>query len=118
MDDKPESLVGRENPYTCQKCGKFTTTIHVDHGVTPFLLDCRATPGCRGMAQSAFYPRGPRPSHVPPPAWEWYKPAPSQKLKPWEREHVEQGGVLLRPHVVKTEPDPRPDDPTRPEPPR
>ena len=93
-----ESLVGRENPYVCQSCGKLTTTIHVDHGVTPFMLYCRATPGCKGMAYSSMYPKGPRPPHIPEPAWEWYKPTDAElaTMKPWARDHVEQGGVLLR----------------------
>jgi hypothetical protein len=99
-----ESLVGRENPYVCQSCGKLTTTVHVDDGVTPFMLNCRATPGCKGMSYSSFYPKGPRPAHVPPPAWEWYRPADDQPLKDWEADHVAQGGVLLRPAAARRMP--------------
>lgn len=29
---------GRENVYTCRKCGAYTTTIDRDEGVTPFLI--------------------------------------------------------------------------------
>lgn len=91
-----ESLVGRQNPYVCKECGGVTNTIHVNDGVTPFMLDCRATDGCKGMATSSFYPRGPRPARIPAPTWEWYTPGADQPLKNGERYHVEQGGVLLR----------------------
>jgi hypothetical protein len=92
-----KSLVGRENPYTCKVCGGVTNTIHVDHGVTPFMLDCRATPGCKGMAVSSMYPMFERPAHIPEPTWEWYRPGPSQHLRVWEARHVAQGGALIRP---------------------
>ncbi len=68
------------------------------------MLDCRATPGCGGMATSSMYPRGPRPAHIPAPTWEWYRPnlAAFPDLKPWERDHVAQGGALLRPLSPET----------------
>lgn len=92
--DMSESLIGRENPYTCEACGKVTNTIHADDGVTPFMLNCRATPDCKGLAVSAIYP-----AHIPAPTWEWYRPASKElpTLKDWEADHVAQGGALIRP---------------------
>lgn len=96
------SLVGRENVYTCQKCGGFTVTVDVDDGVTPMFMGCRAKKNCDGYAGSAMYPPGPRPQHVPAPAWEWYRPAPEalSGLTVSERDHVEGGGLLLRRRVA------------------
>lgn len=95
------SLKGRENVYTCRNCGGHTVTIDVDEGVTPFLLDCRASGregDCDGIAQSACYPKGLRPPQIPAPAWEWYKPSPSEarKLNRAMKQHVRAGGLLIR----------------------
>lgn len=91
----------RENVYVCEKCGRYTVTVDVDEGVTPFLLGCRAAGSegvCKGLAQSQFYPKGPRPPHIPAPAWEWYKPdaAELERSTPDMREHAEKGGLFLR----------------------
>jgi len=65
------------------------------------MLGCRASGNegdCPGMAASQFYPRGPRPPHIPPPAWEWYKPDTSELSRSSRemREHAEKGGLFLR----------------------
>lgn len=90
--------IGGENVYTCEECGGFTSTIDVDEGVTPFMILCRARPDCHGWAQSAMYPKGPRPPRIPAPAWEWYKPGADEMLtlSPANLGHVKQGGLLLR----------------------
>lgn len=96
------SLIGRENVYTCKRCGGFTVTIDVDDGVTPMFIECRTPPpgagACNGTAASAMYPPGPRPPNIPPPAWEWYRPLPEEvaRLTMGMADHVEQGGLLLR----------------------
>lgn len=96
------SLIGRENVYTCKRCGGFTVTIDVDDGVTPMFIECRSPPpgteDCKGMAASAMYPVGPRPPNIPPPAWEWYSPSPNERatLSWGDADHVERGGLLLR----------------------
>lgn len=92
------NLKGRENAYECPVCGGYTTTVNVDDGVTPMFLACRVTPGCPGRAASLIYPEGPRPAHIPPPAWEWYRPSRRERrsLDPVTREHVEMGGLLIR----------------------
>lgn len=92
---------GAENVYTCRVCHGYTVTVDRDEGVTPFLLDCRASGkwgDCSGQAESAFYPKGPRPLHIPAPAWEWYKPEADEYkwLSGAIKEHVDQGGLLIR----------------------
>jgi len=88
------------NAYVCEKCRYITLTVHVDKGVTPMFLGCRNPKGCDGTATSFVY-------QLPGalamsingkllPTHEWYKPGPDEKLTAGERDHVEQGGVLLR----------------------
>lgn len=96
------SFHGRENVYTCDRCGGFTVTIDVAEGVTPFMIECRAsgkTGECPGRAVSAFYPKKPWPPHVPATAaWEWYRPNDREirRLDRGSRDHVKNGGLLLR----------------------
>lgn len=93
-------LIGRENVYVCPECNGYTVTIDVDEGVTPFLLKCRAKGDgmCTGMAVSSCYPKGPRPTNMPAPAWEWYKPKGMdyQKLSSEMKRHVDKGGLYIR----------------------
>ncbi len=98
------SSKGRENVYICPVCGGYTTTIDVDDGVTPMFLRCRATGkvgDCPGMAVSEMYPEGPRPAHIPPPAFEWYRPSDDEaaKMEPAMQEHVRKGGLEIRPRT-------------------
>lgn len=83
------------NQYVCEGCGYVTTTVNRAEGTTPFLILCPRRPKCRGMARSRFY-------RVAPgvvPSYEWYRPEgePLAKLNLSTREHVELGGLLLRP---------------------
>ncbi len=84
----------RKNVYRCEKCGGETVTVDRDAGVTPFMINCRATPGCDGESQSSFY-------RVPQdltPKWEWYRPGALERLRltVYVNDHVKQGGLLLR----------------------
>ncbi len=83
------------NVYTCPDCHVDMVTVDVDEGTTPFMLGCRSTPGCEGMAESHFYV--PDPGHGPP-RWEWYKPSAKQikKASPGMRHHAELGGLFIR----------------------
>ncbi len=95
------SFKAKENVYTCPVCRGYTTTIDVDEGVTPMFLRCRATGkvgDCPGMAISEMYPEGPRPAHIPPPAFEWYRPSPDEveKMDPDMQMHLRAGGLELR----------------------
>ena len=97
------------NHYVCQRCRQTTVTKHEDDGVTPFLLGCRATPGCNGTAQSSFY-RGPQDPNQNVHGI-WFRPKNAMALKKEllkfhrrfraeMREHVEKGGCLLREMTV------------------
>lgn len=98
------SLAGRENVWTCAKCGAMLVTVDRVAGVTPFFMRCGAynPNGCGGDMRSAFYPTGPRPPNIPPPTHEWYSPDEKErkrlrKKEPGLYEHVAQGGLLIRP---------------------
>jgi hypothetical protein len=86
-----------KNAYTCRDCGYTFVTIHVDDGVTPFGIMCRAATDCSGMAGSHFYKLSPAVAKIAP-TFEWYKPTENNPLMddPAVREHVECGGVMLR----------------------
>lgn len=97
--------VGRRNVYRCGECGGTIVTVDRDAGVTPSSLACRAkgdprdpASDCRGTMFSGFYP-DPFPEGLPEPAWEWYAPGPAEarRLDEESRDHVERGGLLLRP---------------------
>lgn len=94
------NLVGRMNVYTCRLCRGYTVTIDRDEGTTPFLIGCRASGregDCKGQAESAFYPQGPKPPHIPEPAWEWVTfSGDIEKLPPMQREHARLGGLFLQ----------------------
>lgn len=91
---KSEAQRGRVNIYTCNDCGERVATKDTDVGVTPFMIGCRATDGCRGMMQSSLY-RVSDPSLAP--SLEWYRPDSTEGLSNGERQHVEMGGLLMRP---------------------
>lgn len=87
------------NGYTCHHCGEVTMTYHVDEGVTPMFLTCRATEGCTGRAVSMMYPPAPFPGELAAlPRWEWYRPSPraAKRMNPAMRDHVRRGGLALR----------------------
>lgn len=94
MGESDMSETPRINRYDCQKCGRHIITIDRDYGVTPFMLLCLATEGCKGCMYSRFYrdPRG-------VPMFEWYSPDIAERavLDAGTMAHVEQGGLLIRP---------------------
>jgi hypothetical protein len=85
---------GKKNIYICQSRGHQTVTIDREDGVTPFMIRCRF-PDCTSMAESSFY----RVDQTLEAFHEWYRPdaAERAKLHPATLEHVERGGLLLRP---------------------
>lgn len=88
------------NAYKCDTCGRCTVTIDVDPGVTPMFLACRRTDGCRGTGVSAGYPASPIPPNLQQHLdWEWAIPTREEwaQLSSAEREHVEKGGLILKP---------------------
>lgn len=81
-------VMEKKNQYVCPE-GHSTVTIEHDEGTTPFLIKCTK---CTCMAMSRFYrvDREAKPTH------EWYKPD-IMTVKPYEKEYVLNGGLLLRP---------------------
>ena len=86
-------MSARLNMYTCRECHGNIVTVDRDEGVTPFMLKCRAWPGCGGPMQSHFY-RGVTERETP--TYEWFKPTDLTGLDEGMREHVERGGLVLR----------------------
>jgi len=91
------------NGWYCSTCGQVTVVVHVDAGVTPMFLACRATPGCAGVGQSLGYPPIiPSNEVLDTVAHEWAVPSRTQ-MKAWKRagdpmyDHVARGGLVLRP---------------------
>lgn len=91
---------GYKNIYLCHACGHGFVSIDTDDGVTPFTTGCRRS-GCTSVAMSLFY-RCPQEmlANITP-AIDWYRPAAAEvaMLSPATREHVDKGGLLLRPHL-------------------
>lgn len=79
----------RKNAYECDECGSYIVTVDREPGVTPFMVSCG---NCGAMAKSKFY----RVQAYLEPTHEWYRPETLDGLDPWESEHVENGGLLLR----------------------
>lgn len=71
-------------------CGAYIVTVDREPGVTPFMVKCGA---CGQMAHSKFY----RVHRTLIATHEWYRPDTLDGLNVHEREHVEKGGLLLRP---------------------
>lgn len=107
----------RLNLYVCEH-GCHNITVDVDKGVTPFMIPCQfkgrpdrpANPAlmkdgkCIGLAKSSMYPRELPPEvPYPVPTHEWYKPegAEYDALQGGAKEHVDNGGLLLRERTDK-----------------
>jgi hypothetical protein len=91
---------GEINGWRCELCERHTYCVHVDDGVTPMFLKCRATAECLGTGVSLMYPKPPIPEHVREAvAWEWFKPSPveMEALPGALRYHIVHGGLHLRP---------------------
>ena len=93
--DQSSEPHGKRNIYVCEQCFGHVVTVDLVEGVTPFMMECRATAGCKGAMQSSFYRVF---DQRMKPAFEWYKPdaAEMATLKPWSKEHVDKGGLLIR----------------------
>lgn len=82
------------NVYTCETCGNSIVTVDREDGVTSMTLKCRAVSTCQGRMFSCMYRV---PQHLKP-TWEWYKPVGAELdgLTESQRDHVQQGGLMLR----------------------
>lgn len=107
----------RLNLYICEH-GCHNVTVDVDKGVTPFMIKCvreadkdrpldpiKSRDGvCIGTAKSCFYPKEIEDHYeYPVPKHEWYRPELSEyaKLSKHEKDHVRNGGLLLRKRTAK-----------------
>lgn len=84
------------NAYICRD-GHRTVTVDLVEGVTPMMIRCKqrhedGKHDCTERAMSVWY----RCDQSLTPEYEWYKPTNLKKLSPDEREHVKQGGLMLR----------------------
>jgi hypothetical protein len=86
------SFQGKKNIYKCE-AAHITVTIDRDEGVTPFMIKC---PECGEYARSKMY--HPQCQFFDP-KYEWYSPdtAERETLPASSLEHVERGGLLIRP---------------------
>jgi hypothetical protein len=103
IPEQSTAFVGKVNTYTCP-IGHVVVTVDRDAGVTPSGMLCRHVEGrgfpvvlvrCDLRATSGWY-------RVPPglePTYEWYRPSDEERrtLNPAMGEHVDMGGLLLRP---------------------
>jgi len=102
----------RMNVYVCEY-GCHNVTVDVAKGVTPFMIKCERTADkdrpldpkkskdgvCVGTANSCMYPQSlPHGAPYPVPKHEWYRPDLEEfmGLSDPEKDHVKQGGLLLR----------------------
>jgi len=87
--------VGKKNIYTCEKCFGHIVTVDRDYGTTPFIISHSHTgSGCDGMMKSSMYRVFDQNMKA---GFEWYKPPVVQILTDGERDHVDNGGLLMRP---------------------
>lgn len=82
-----------KNLYQCTTCLHIVCTVDRDQGVTPFMIRCQSDTGCKGSMQSGFYIAHP----MMRPTIEWYRPDTLEGLDRWDIEHIERGGLLMRP---------------------
>jgi hypothetical protein len=93
-------LKGRKNAYECDGegvrgsgaggCGAFIVTVDRDTGVTPFMLRCGR---CGEPAHSKFY----RVQDYLEPTHEWYRPDSLDGVDYRVFDHLEHGGLIIRP---------------------
>lgn len=105
MEASGHNLKGRTNVYACTPnlmepdaksgCGYWIVTVDRDTGVTPMFVKCGH---CDGMATSRMYRVGDglEPTH------EWFRPdsvddIPPEYRGPGGMDHLNNGGLLLRP---------------------
>ncbi len=94
MTDAKQSLVGKKNAYGCPSCFKNIITVDRDAGVTPFMIECRATQRCTGFMKSSFY----QVDQDLEPTFEWVIPSERwiKTQSEGARDHFNKGGLFIR----------------------
>lgn len=97
LDNDPfGQRIGAKNVYACDVCMGRIVVVHLDNGVTPMTLGCKAE-GCKGTMYSSGYRRA---AQTEIPNFVWYRPQSDQGRfdpDPDVHEHIVRGGLLLRP---------------------
>lgn len=95
-NDDEAGFKGKLNIYVCDVCLGHTVTRDMDQGVTPFMISCHATEGCKGDMQSSMYRVfDQRMLH----SHEWFRPEITAGMSAGTRDHVSKGGLILRPRA-------------------
>lgn len=92
-DNEKSPFKGKKNIYTCEQCKGHVVTIDLVHGVTPFMIECKATHACKGMMKSSMYRVFDQEMRAD---FEWYRPTAVEVVPIHLKRHIEQGGLLLR----------------------
>lgn len=102
VSEKVEAIgfKGKKNIYTCDKCEGHVVTVDVARGVTPFMIECKATHDCKGMMKSSMYRVFGQDMRAD---YEWYRPTAVEVVKPHLKQHVEMGGLLLRKAIASNQ---------------
>lgn len=94
---------GRMNVWACEECGTEVLCFDLHPGVTPFMVSHHALgdADCPGMCRSHFYSglsAAVARDRLGGPSHEWYRPSAGElsKADRHTREHVAQGGLLVR----------------------
>lgn len=95
-DGNPTGFKGKVNTYTCDSCDYVTVTVDVDDGVTPFMIGCPAVRCAGGSAKSGMY----QVDQNLVPTHEWFKPTDLSGYSANHRQHVEMGGLVMRPRAA------------------
>ena len=91
--------IGKKNRYTCELCESILVSVDIDDGTTPFMIECWNCDVADMTSEMYMCPQDLIVTH------EWYAPDRKErrKLSPSEKNHVEKGGLLMRPLTKRGE---------------
>lgn len=88
----------KKNLYNCKTCGNTIITEEKVEGVTPMFLMCGQHGGCEAGSMVSMMYNVPQQAGVLVASHEWYKPDDKEfaELSSGAKQHIQQGGLLLR----------------------
>ena len=91
-------LKGKKNIYNCKTCGNTIVTQNREDGVTPMFLFCGHHGGCEAGSMVSMMYNVPQEPGILVASHEWYRPDDKEleTLSDGSKEHVKNGGLLLR----------------------
>lgn len=103
----PASWGGKLNIYTCDRCRSHIVTRDMAEGVTPFMLpsakycpnQCGQEPREWVAMTSSFYRVWDQRMQED---YQWYRPDDGEPYDPAYRDHVDRGGLVIRPNPRST----------------